>query len=64
MSYEISLKAAKPESGKNFNHVRQNYFYARVKSHLIFYRNFNNHKNVEIIRILHQSMDIENRLGE
>ena len=43
------------------DHVKVGYKSSKVKSYLIFYK-----KNVdgiiEIIRILHQRMDIENRL--
>ena len=49
------------EAGKSMDHVKVGYKSSKVKSHLIFYK-----KNVdgiiEIIRILHQRMDIENRL--
>ncbi|MCA1760698.1 MAG: type II toxin-antitoxin system RelE/ParE family toxin, partial [Bacteroidales bacterium] len=35
----------------------------RVKSHFIFYK-INKEEILEIIRILHQSMDIETRLND
>ena len=35
---------------------------SKVKSHLIFYKIVND--TVEIIRILHERMDIENRLND
>lgn len=44
------------------SHVRQGYRAAKVKSHLIFYRKAEDDV-VEIVRILHQRMDIENRLN-
>ena len=44
------------------DHIRKEYFKAKVKSHLIFYRKTND--IVEVIRILHQRMDIENRLSD
>ncbi len=61
---EIEYIAKNPLSGRDFNHVRKNYRCSKVKSHLIFYRYRESDKIVEIIRILHQSMDIEERLNE
>ena len=61
---EIQYLADNPDSGKNFDYIRKNYRCSRVKSHLIFYRVTNNQSDIEIIRILHQRMDIENRLKE
>ena len=49
-------------SGKSMEHVRKGYRASKVKSHYIFYRAINN--EIEIIRILHERMDIENRLNE
>ncbi|WP_375303811.1 type II toxin-antitoxin system RelE/ParE family toxin [Niastella sp. OAS944] len=40
----------------------QGYRASKVKSHLIFYRIVND--VVEIIRILHEQMDIDNRLAD
>lgn len=61
---EIEYVAQKPDSGFDFSFVRKGYYRSRIKSHFIFYRI--DHKNdiVEIIRVLHQRMDIENRLSE
>jgi toxin ParE1/3/4 len=61
---EIEYIAQKPDSGFDFSSVRKGYYCSRIKSHFIFYKI--DHKNdvVEIIRILHQRMDIENRLCE
>ena len=61
---EIEYLAQKPDSGSVFSSVRKGYYRSRIKSHFIFYRI--DHKNdvVEIIRILHQRMDIGNRLSE
>jgi toxin ParE1/3/4 len=61
---EIDYLCQKPTSGTDFGYVRKGYFRSRVKSHFIFYM-INEKKNeIEIIRILHQQMDIENRLNE
>jgi toxin ParE1/3/4 len=48
-------------SGKSMEHIKTGYRASKVKSHLIFYRK-NNDSHIEIIRILHQRMDIENRI--
>ncbi len=61
---EIEYLAKNPETGKDHSYIRKDYLRSRVKSHFIFYK-FNKEKNlIEIIRILHQQMDIENRLGD
>ena len=61
---EIEFIAENPLSGRDYSHVRKNYRSTRVKSHFIFYRYGKEEKIVEIIRILHQSMDTEERLKE
>ncbi|MDQ2720887.1 MAG: type II toxin-antitoxin system RelE/ParE family toxin [Bacteroidota bacterium] len=58
---EIEYLTHNFQSGKSMEHVKEGYRAAKVKSHLIFYRKFNEDV-IEIIRILHQKMDIENRL--
>ena len=60
---EIEYIAVNIEYGKNMDHVRLGYRMTKVKSHLIFYREIDIH-TVEVVRILHQNMDIENRLKE
>lgn len=59
---EIEFLATKPESGKDFNHIRKGYRYSKVKSHLVFYKYTST--EIEIIRILHENMDIPNRLDD
>ena len=60
---EIEYIASHFESGKSVDYIKEGYRASRVKSHIIFYKKSED-KIVEIIRILHQSMDIENRIGE
>jgi toxin ParE1/3/4 len=48
-------------SGKSKATIREGYRAAKVKSHIIFYRIVD--EIIEVIRILHERMDIENRLG-
>jgi toxin ParE1/3/4 len=47
--------------GKSFEHVRKKYRVSRIKSHLIFYRKIDD-SLVEIVRILHQRMDVKKKL--
>lgn len=53
----------KPDIGKSYDTLRQGYWGTLVKSHIIFYR-LTDESKVEIIRILHQRMDLEARLSE
>ena len=59
---EIDHICEDPLSGRPMDHVRKGYRASKVKSHLIFYRIADN--TIEIIRILHERMDIDNRLTE
>ncbi|TXE09136.1 type II toxin-antitoxin system RelE/ParE family toxin [Gelidibacter salicanalis] len=58
---EIEFIADNYEIGKSAENTRQNYQITKIKSHLIFYRKVEN-QIVEIVRILHQRMDIKERL--
>ena len=57
---EINYICRNINAGKSMEHVRQGYRASKVKSHLIFYRILKD--TIEVIRILHERMDIENRL--
>ena len=59
---EINFICKNKNTGKSMEHGRKGYRASKVKSHLIFYRIQNN--TVEVIRILHERMDIENRLKD
>ena len=58
---EIEFLSVNPDAGKSMEHIKKGYKSSKVKSHLIFYK-LNESNTVEVIRILHQQMDIENRL--
>ncbi|MDO9038273.1 MAG: type II toxin-antitoxin system RelE/ParE family toxin [Lutibacter sp.] len=58
---EIEFIADNFMTGKSAEQTRKNYRITKVKSHLIFYRKAENGP-VEIVRILHQRMDIKKRL--
>ena len=55
---EIEYLAEEPKSGIEYSEVRKGYFRSRIKSHFIFYKINRKKKEIEIIRILHQRMDI------
>ena len=59
---EIAFICKNENAGKPMEHVRKGYRASKVKSHLIFYKISNN--IIGIVRILHERMDIENRLTD
>ena len=61
---EFEFLAKNPLSGKDYGFIRRNYRCTKVKSHLIFYKYKAGEKQIEIVRILHQSLDVEDRLTE
>ena len=61
---EIEYIAAHPKAGKDYNEIRKGYFRTRVKFHFIFYKIDLTGSQVEIIRILHQQMDVQSRLED
>ena len=61
---EIEYISKNPKSGKDYNEIRTGYFRSRVKSHFIFYKINLKEENIEIIRILHQQMDIESHIND
>ena len=52
--------ADKPDIGRNCDEIREGYFKYGVGKHLIFYRHTKG--QIEIVRILHGRMDIEQHL--
>jgi toxin ParE1/3/4 len=61
---EIEYLSDNPKTGQEFDHVRKNYRYSKVKSHLIFYKCKKSVDQIEVIRILHERMDLEKRINE
>jgi len=57
---EIEFVSENTISGKSMEHVKEGYLVVYVKSHMIFFKRKKG--IVEIIRILHQKMDIESNL--
>jgi toxin ParE1/3/4 len=60
---EVEFIAENFESGKSVDYIKKGYRTSLVKSHIIFYKKSKSNI-VEIIRVLHQKMDIENRINE
>lgn len=61
---EIEYLTENPKFGQDFSHLRIGYFRSRVKSHFIFYRLNLKNNELEVIKILHQQMDIDSRIEE
>jgi toxin ParE1/3/4 len=59
---EINFLCRNPESGKSIENVRKGYKVSKMKSHVIFYRV--KEERIEIIRILHECMDVDTRLSD
>lgn len=59
---EIEYLSENPKSGKDCSEIRKGYFRSKVKSHFIFYRLDEKKDELDVIRILHQQMDIERKL--
>ena len=52
-----------PELGKIYNGVSQNLLAIKIEKHIIFYTSVSENE-IEIVRILHERMDLKNRLTE
>ena len=66
--YEVLLEgcqdiANNPDLGRNYTSVKNELFGLKINRHIIFYRKFND-KPTEITRILHERMDLKNRMTE
>ena len=59
---EIEHLSKNPAIGKDVSYIRKEYFRSKVNTHFIFYRVNNEKKEIEIIRILHEQMDIDSHL--
>jgi toxin ParE1/3/4 len=56
----IRLLAANPSLGSDYGHISGGYRRFSINYHRVFYRFFND--SVEIVRVLHESMDIDTHL--
>ncbi|WP_194767102.1 type II toxin-antitoxin system RelE/ParE family toxin [Tamlana sp. I1] len=55
--------AENPELGKNYDGISRQLLGMKANRHIIFYRTLNENY-VEITRILHERMDLKNRIAE
>lgn len=55
--------AANPNRGKAYEGISESLLGIKTNRHIIFYRILNESR-IEIIRILHESMDLKMRIGE
>lgn len=53
--------AKSPEIGKNYNEIGNDILGFRVGKHIIFYHKTKS-KGIEVLRILHERMDLKNRI--
>ena len=60
---EIEYVSENFEETKDFGDIRKNYKFSKVKSHLVFYKKTEN-TEMEVVRILHERMDIKNRIND
>jgi toxin ParE1/3/4 len=51
------------ETGKNYDGITNDLFGLKTEKHIVFYRKRIN-KPIEITRILHERMDLNNRINE
>ena len=58
---EIEFAVENFEIMQDFGSIRKDYRYSKVKSHLVFYKRVEN-TELEVVRILHEKMDIKNRI--
>lgn len=60
---EIEYIVDNLDMARDFGKIRKSYKYSKVKSHLIFFKK-NKTNEIEVVRVLHERMDIESRLAE
>lgn len=60
---EIEFAVENFETMKDFGSVRKDYRYSKVKSHLVFCKRVEN-SEMGVVRILHEKMEIKNRIND
>ena len=53
----------KPELGREYNGIHRNLLGLKTGKHIIFYHVISKDE-IEVVRILHENMDLKNRLSE
>ena len=66
--YELLLNSCEnfannPDLGKKYDDIKNELFGVKINRHIIFYRKLTNNP-IEITRILHERMDLKNRITE
>lgn len=61
LKYSCSEIGENPDLGKNYEGISKNLFGLRSGKHIIFYQQISTNE-IEIIRILHERMDLKNRI--
>ena len=60
---EIEYIVGNLNMARDFGKIRKSYKYSKVKSHLIFFKK-DKMNEIEVVRVLHEKMDVESRLIE
>ncbi len=65
--YELMIQtcgelANHPEKGRIYEAIQKDVLGFRIEKHIIFFRRIHTNE-IEILRILHERMDLKNRLG-
>ncbi len=61
----IQLISENPDVGKKYDSIKKELYGIKVGRHIIFYQKSELEKTkIEIIRILHESMDLKNKINE
>lgn len=61
---EIEYISKNPKTGKDYTDIMEGYYRSKVKSHFVFYKINLKEDQIEIIRILHQQMDIDSHISK
>jgi len=60
---EFKRLTKNPYNERNYSGVRKDYFGTKVKSHVVFFK-IALKNEIEIIRVLHEKMDLKSRIAE
>lgn len=63
IEYACNQIGLNPELGKKHEEIRKDLFGLKTGKHIVFYQILNNNE-VEIIRVLHERMDLINRIND
>jgi toxin ParE1/3/4 len=60
---EIEYIVDNLDTARDFGKIKKSYRYSKVKSHLIFFKK-DKANEIEVVRVLHEKMGVENQLAE